>query len=97
LQSSRRLIASRQPSREIVPVVGNQLRVSPFRVGRLRLVGGRGDYRGGASRMPILVKYAVLGVGSVLWLFGLADQLHSFDTAATYLAISALMVVIAVL
>ena len=46
--------------------------------------------------MPVF-KLGLLTVTSVLWLVGLADQLHSVETAATYLGISALLVALAVL
>jgi hypothetical protein len=47
--------------------------------------------------MPLLLKHALLAVGSALWLVGLADQLHSLSTTATYLAISMMMAAVVVL
>jgi hypothetical protein len=46
--------------------------------------------------MPVL-KIGLLAVSSLLWLVGLADQLHSIETAATYLGISALLVALVAL
>ena len=46
--------------------------------------------------MP-LFKVGLLAVSSVLWLMGLADQLHSIDAAAKYLGISAVMVLLTLL
>jgi len=46
--------------------------------------------------MPVL-KLGVIAVSSLLWLFGLADQMHSVDTLATYLGISAVMVLLILL
>ncbi len=47
--------------------------------------------------MPAFVKYALLAVGGALWLMGLADQLHSLTSTLKYLAISGIMVALAVL
>jgi len=41
-------------------------------------------------------KAAAIVAASVCWLFGLADQLESFDMTARYLAISAAMVAVAI-
>jgi len=47
------------------------------------------------SAIP-LVKFALIGVVSVLWLFGLSDQLSDPVQTGKYIAISALMVTLAV-
>jgi hypothetical protein len=47
--------------------------------------------------MPVAFKYAILAASSVLWLLGLADQLHSWEMTGKYLVISALMAVLALL
>jgi hypothetical protein len=47
--------------------------------------------------MPLLIKHALLALGSALWLLGLADQFHSMSAIATYLIISMMMAAVAVL
>jgi hypothetical protein len=42
-----------------------------------------------------LLKYAVAALGVGLWGYGLADQLESSSSTATYLAITALLVALA--
>ena len=41
--------------------------------------------------MPRIVRHGLIAVGSVLWFAGLWAQLHSTTTAATYVVLSALM------
>jgi len=41
------------------------------------------------------VKYSLIAIGSVLWLFGLSDQLADPMQAAKYVGISLLMVTVA--
>jgi len=45
----------------------------------------------------VIFKHGLLVLFVGLWLFGLSDQIHSWDLTAKYLAISALMVAVAVL
>jgi hypothetical protein len=47
--------------------------------------------------MPLLIKHAMLALGSALWLVGLADQFHSLGTTATYLVLSMMMLAVTVL
>jgi hypothetical protein len=47
--------------------------------------------------MPLLIKHALLALGSAAWLLGLADQFHSLSSTATYLIISIMMVAVAAL
>ncbi len=47
------------------------------------------------SAIP-LVKYSLIAVASVMWLFGLADQLGDPTQTMKYVAISLLMVAVAV-
>jgi len=42
-----------------------------------------------------LVKYGVLGIASLLWMFGLVDQLYESAATMKYLLLSLLMVAIA--
>ena len=46
--------------------------------------------------LPI-VKYGILGLCSVLWAFGLVDQLYSSAATMKYLLMSILMAAVAVL
>lgn len=41
------------------------------------------------------VKYCLLAGGAAVWLFGLVSQLHSIETTATYVVISAGMAALA--
>lgn len=59
--------------------------------------GWRGTTILGVARMPLLIKHALLALGSALWLVGLADQFHSLGSTATYLIISMMMAAVAVL
>jgi len=43
------------------------------------------------------VKYSLIAIASVLWLFGLSDQLADPVQAAKYVGISLLMVAVAVI
>jgi hypothetical protein len=52
---------------------------------------------GGEGRVMPILKLPLLAVGSILWLFGLADQLHSPETTVVYLGISALMALVVLL
>ncbi len=47
--------------------------------------------------MPLLIKHALLALGSALWLVGLADQFHSLSSIATYLIISMMMIAVVAL
>ena len=49
-----------------------------------------------ALRVPP-VKYGLIALAVALWAVGLADQLYSSEAVMKYLAISALMVVLAVI
>ena len=42
-----------------------------------------------------VVKYSVLGLASVLWMFGLVDQLYSSAAMMKYLLLSLLMAAVA--
>ena len=44
--------------------------------------------------MPV-VKYSVLGLALVLWMFGLVDQLYSSASTMNYLLLSLLMAAVA--
>jgi hypothetical protein len=41
------------------------------------------------------LKYGVFVLGGILWLSGLADQLHSFEMTARYLLLSGAILVVA--
>ncbi|HVY59428.1 MAG TPA: hypothetical protein VHA77_16375 [Xanthobacteraceae bacterium] len=45
----------------------------------------------------LLLKYGLVGLASVLWLSGLADQLHSWAMTGKYLVISAMIGLLAIL
>jgi hypothetical protein len=45
----------------------------------------------------VLLKYAAVAVGMVLWLLGLVDQIPRVEQVVTYLSLSALMVAVAAL
>jgi hypothetical protein len=47
--------------------------------------------------MPWMLKYALLAVGAVLWLLGLVEQFHSIPTTATYLVLSLVIALLALL
>jgi hypothetical protein len=47
--------------------------------------------------MPKLVRHGLIAVGSLLWCAGLWAQFHSLSATATYVVLSLLMVVVAVL
>ncbi len=48
------------------------------------------------NQMPVL-KYSLIAGATVLWMFGLADQLPDLTQTATYVSISLLMVTVAVI
>jgi hypothetical protein len=41
--------------------------------------------------MPTVVRHGLIAFGSALWLAGLWAQFHSLSATATYVAVSALM------
>jgi hypothetical protein len=47
--------------------------------------------------MFLYLKYALIALGSVLWMLGLADQLPDLVQTAKYVGISLLMVAVAVI
>lgn len=53
------------------------------------------------TKSPVLqspwVRYGIFSVGLGLWLYGLAEQLHSWETTAIYLVLTALMASVAVI
>jgi len=61
---------------------------TPARVRGLR-------FEGSVMSVVALLKYAVAALGVGLWGYGLADQLESSSSTATYLAITALLVAVA--
>src|SRR5215467_287082 len=52
-------------------------------------------FEGSVMSVVALLKYAVAALGVGLWGYGLADQLESSSSTATYLAITALLVAVA--